>query len=548
MLFNSYAFVFVFLPLTIVGFQLVGRARSQQAMLTWIIASSVLFYGLSNPVSLAIIAPSIAVNFALARWIGTRSTQDPADRFASLLLTVGIVFNVCFLGYFKYRNFFLESVNELAGGQWPLTALFLPLGISFITFQKIAFLVDVRRRNIKAFSALDYLVFVFFFPQLIAGPIVQYQEMMPQFARIPKRLSARNLAVGLSLFSIGLFKKVVLADGVGQYTAAPFLAAEQGQHVGLVVAWLASSGYTLQLYFDFSGYSDMALGLARLLGITLPANFNSPLKSSSIIEFWSRWHITLTRFITSYIYTPLVVRMTRSRKRRGRSVLTLGNRSLGVFLALVAWPTIATMLLSGLWHGAGNTFVLWGLLQGFYLTVNRAWRFWRPKWDRGIYERVMKPLGFCITFVAIVFAMALFRAETAHGGGRLIAALLGFGGVSLPESVFPILGRLGDLLVVLGVQPDLSSASVLLGLFLWVLGLFVIAIGLPNSLEVMGRFEPALGFAAQPSMPEGSTRRLRFAFLTVDNLNVGWAIIVGVTFAAAAMGLHRASQFLYWQF
>ncbi len=547
MLFNSYAFIFLFLPVALLGYDLVGRLDSRRAGLSWLIACSVLFYGWWNPLSLALILPSIAINYMLARWMQARmaasGTPDGADDSGvSWLLIAGVVFNLCFLGYFKYKNFFLDSVNQLSGSHWPLTATVLPLGISFITFQKIAFLVDVRVGAIKRFDAFDFLIFVFFFPQLIAGPIVHYREMMPQFASVARRLQANQVAVGLCLFALGLFKKAVLADGIAPFATSIFDSAEQGQAPGLVNGWLGALAYTLQIYFDFSGYSDMAIGLARMFGIKLPANFNSPLKASSIIDFWTRWHITLTRFLTAYAYTPLVMHLTRSRMAAGKPILTRNSRSLAAFLVLVAWPSVATMALSGLWHGAGTTFIVWGLLHGVYLVINHAWRQWRPKWEQGDkarYDRLMKPLGFVLTLGGVVIAMVLFRAHTLAGAGQMLHSMLGLDGIPLPAAVLSRLGGLASAAAALGITGDMSSGAALARTVAWVLVLLLAATTLPNSLELMQRFEPALHF--KPAATGAGSRWL-------VRLSPGWAVLMGGLFLLGALSLNRISEFLYWQF
>jgi len=546
MLFNSYTFIFAFLPVALLGYALIGRTQSRVAVLSWLIAVSVAFYGLWNPISLLIILPSVAVNYLLARWMQARTAAGAeGDRQCTWILTLGIVFNLCFLGYFKYKNFFLDSANELFGTQFALVATILPLGISFITFQKIAFLVDVRVGTIRKFDAFDFLIFVFFFPQLIAGPIVHYREMVPQFNAASQRLQASEIAVGLSLFAIGLFKKAVLADGIAPYANLSFGAAEQGQSLGLIQAWLGALAYTLQIYFDFSGYSDMAIGLARMFGIKLPANFNSPLKASSIIDFWSRWHMTLTRFLTAYAYTPLVMRMTRNRMARGQAVLGRNQRSVGAFVALVAWPSMATMFLSGLWHGAGVTFIVWGLLHGGYLIINHGWRLWRPKWDKATYERWMKPLGFVLTLGAVVVAMVFFRAKSMAGALHMLQGMAGLDGVTLPTAVLARMGSLGEWLAQAGVVADLSSGAAFQSATLWVVALLLAATMLPNSLEAMKRFEPALGF--QP--PAGATRgagKTREAWAA--HLTAGWAAWVALLMLLGVLSLNRISEFLYWQF
>ena len=541
MLFNSYAFILLFLPITLLGVYVLGRGQSGQSgqlAVGWLIACSVAFYGIWNPLSLAIIAPSLVINYFLGRWMSARLARpEPDERGANALMLLGIVFNLCFLGYFKYKNFLLDSTNWAFGTDWPLSPLLLPLGISFITFQKIAFLVDIRSGAIRDFSAFDFLIFVFFFPQLIAGPIVHFREMVPQFKRLPPGLDSQHLAVGLSLFAIGLFKKAVLADGIAPTANGIFTGVEQGDPVSLVRGWMGAMAYMLQIYFDFSGYSDMAVGLARMFGIRLPANFNSPLKSSSIIEFWSRWHLTLTRFLTAYVYTPLVMHLTRSRMTSGKPVLSRTGKSVNAFAALVAFPTVVTMALSGIWHGAGLTFILWGLMHGAYLVINHAWRMWRPDWDKQRYDRLMKPLGLCITLLALVFSMVLFRAKTLDAAVAMLKAMIGLQGLSLPQALLTRLGGLAETLAQWGVQADLTSGSAFMQAWLWILALGGIALALPNSLEVLARFDPALHF-----------QRARGSTHLVAALTGRWAVCFGLLLAGGLLSLNRISEFLYWQF
>lgn len=549
MLFNSYSFIFVFLPLTVLGYAAVNRLGSRKASLGWLILTSVVFYGIWNPLNVAIIMPSIAVNYALALAIRAQLRKAPAgDKAASLLVTLGVLLNLCFLGYFKYKNFFLGTVNDVAGTHFLLTQVILPLGISFITFQKIAFLVDVRSGSIQDFDLFDFLTFVFFFPQLIAGPIVHYREMMPQFAQIDSRLQPENVAVGMTLFAFGLFKKVVLADGVAPYVKAAFVAAGNGDSVSFFPAWMTALAYTFQIYFDFSGYSDMAIGLARIFGIKLPMNFNSPLKASSIIEFWSRWHITLTRFLTAYVYTPMVMSLTRKRMAKGQPVLGRKRPTAGAFLILLAWPTVFTMFLSGFWHGAGFTFIAWGVLHGVYLMINHGWRQWRPKWDKAAYERIMKPVGFVLTFIAVVVGMVLFRAPTIRSALQMLHGMLGLDGVSVPMALLDRSAVLARVLGQLGIGGDLSSGTAFTATTLWIVALFLIAILMPNSLEMMQRFAPALYF--EPAKrPAGTEARpaWRPAMLTVA-WNARWAVLIAAFFVFGALGLSRPSEFLYWQF
>jgi D-alanyl-lipoteichoic acid acyltransferase DltB (MBOAT superfamily) len=538
MLFNSYTFILLFLPITLLGVAVLGQGQSARLVVGWLIACSVAFYGIWNPLSLAIILPSLCINYGLGRWMAARlEGAEPDERGASVLMWLGIAFNLCFLGYFKYKNFLLDTSNWAFGTNWPLSPLLLPLGISFITFQKIAFLVDIRAGTIRDFSAFDFLIFVFFFPQLVAGPIVHYREMVPQFQRHSGKLDSNHLAIGLSLFAMGLFKKAVLADGIAPHANTVFTGAEQGDAMNLVGAWMGALAYTLQIYFDFSGYSDMAVGLARMFGIRLPANFNSPLKASSIIEFWSRWHLTLTRFLTAYVYTPLVMQLTRARMAAGKPVLSRTGKSAAAFGALVAFPTVVTMALSGIWHGAGMTFILWGLVHGLYLVINHAWRMWRPAWDKRRYEQVMKPLGLCLTLLAVVAAMVLFRAKTLPAAWAMLQAMAGMDGVSLPQALLNRLGGVAEALMHWGVQADVSSGTAFVQAWAWILVLGWMALALPNSLEVLARFEPALHIqkSRQPA-------RMELA------LNGRWALAVGLLLAGGVLSLNRISEFLYWQF
>lgn len=556
MLFNSYMFLFAFLPITLLGFVIISAWESRKAVLCWLVACSIVFYGIWNPINLAIIFPSIAINYYLALAIRKQceSKPDPEGLFnlADILVLLGIIFNLAFLGYFKYKNFFLGTLNDVVGTQFALTRLILPLGISFITFQKIGFLVDVRSQAVKQFDLYDFLIFVFFFPQLIAGPIVHYREMMPQFMNVDKRPDMQNLSLGLCIFAFGIFKKVVLADGVAQYVPETFDSASGGHAISFFSAWMAAIAYTLQIYFDFSGYSDMAIGLARLFGIKLPMNFNSPLKASSIIDFWSRWHITLTRFLTAYVYTPLVMSLTRSRMQRGLPVMGRKRPTLQAFVVLLAWPTVFTMLLSGFWHGAGFTFIAWGGLHGLYLVVNHGWRQWRPKWDKGIYERVMKPVGFVITFSCVVVGMVLFRAPDIESANNVLRGMAGLDGFTIPQAIINRAGQIGQWIEFLGINGDMSSGSVFAASIAWIASLLLIALAMPNVLEIMSRYQPALYFDSGRNVAGAANNRGRVFELIRQYLtfswSVRWAIALAFLFVLGTIGLSRPSEFLYWQF
>ena len=372
MSFSSYPFVFLFLPVTVAGYWSLLRFKSRASAAGWLLLSSIIFYASGSLKSLLVILPSILLDFAIAKLFLSLAPIRVRERAA--IIGIGIAANILFLAYFKYGEVLPEPLSSVLGHGRVLTTSFLPLGISFLTFQKIAFLCDIFAGQIREVEFGQFLLFTLFFPRTVAGPIVHYKEVMPQFKDVKSEDKALNISVGFCLFSIGLFKKCVIADSVVTYVSYAFDSGAGSDPVPLLSAWTGVLAYALQLYFDFSGYSDMALGTARMLGIKLPMNFNSPLKASSIVEFWGRWHITLTRFLTWYIYIPLVRRRTHTRVAR-RKLLLRGQRSTaGAIVSLIGVPTGITMLISGVWHGVGWQFVIWGLLHGMYLTINQAWR------------------------------------------------------------------------------------------------------------------------------------------------------------------------------
>ena len=342
MLFNSYGFLFLFLPVTLIVFFALGqRQRSKKLAMAWLVVTSLFFYAWWNPAYLGIMLGSIIFNYT----VGFVLSAEDSPLAKKLVLTYGIVVNLGLLGYYKYANFFVDSLNAVFGDVIFLETILLPLAISFFTFQQIAYLIDTYRGETRELNFLHYCLFVTFFPQLIAGPIVHHKEMLPQFDRDSLySINIRRHAVGYSIFTLGLFKKVVLADGIAAYATPAFFAADSGIELTLFEAWTGALAYTLQLYFDFSGYSDMAIGLARMFGIRLPLNFNSPYKATNIVDFWRRWHMTLSRFMRDYIYIPL------GGNRQG----IIGGRNANL---------MTTMLLGGLWHGAGWNFLFWGGLH-----------------------------------------------------------------------------------------------------------------------------------------------------------------------------------------
>jgi len=380
MLFNSYLFIFIFLPVTLA---LVGAGRylyGTRGGLTCIVAASLVFYGYWRPLFLTLLIGSILVNHQIGLWIMTLS-----GKHRRAWLWTGITLNIAVLGYFKYWNFFLGSLAHVLPFDPDIHPLVLPLGISFYTFQQIAFLLDIYHKKIERSSFVEYMAFVSFFPQLIAGPIVRYNTVHRQFIS-PEWLRWNNefFATGLCLFSLGLFKKTVLADQLAVFVGPVFNAGARGDAVSAIEAWTATLAYTFQLYFDFSGYADMALGLGAMLGIRLPDNFKSPYKAHNFINFWQRWHISLSRFFRDYLYIPLGGnRCSFSRHLRNLMI---------------------TMLLCGLWHGAGWQFIFWGGMHGLFLMLNHL------RISRLPNLRMPRPLGVLATFSIIALLWTAFRS------------------------------------------------------------------------------------------------------------------------------------------
>ena len=396
MLFNSAAFIFAFLPITWGVYFWLCRMRWASAGQAWLVAASLFFYSYWNIDHLPLLLGSLLGNFLIGKELSRpQGIQLPASR--RTLLILGIAGNLALLAYYKYANFIAHNANELM--QWDLDwpKLVLPLAISFFTFQQIAYLVDSYRRQTREYDFLRYALFITFFPQLIAGPIVHHHEMMPQFARRKNWIVInRHVLMGLCLFAMGLFKKVVIAD-----TFAPWadLGFDSNRPLDFFAAWVTSLSYTFQLYFDFSGYCDMAMGVALLFNIRLPLNFNSPYKALDIQDFWRRWHITLGRFLRDYIYIPLG-----------------GNRRSEVF---TYFNLFATFLIGGLWHGASWMFVIWGAMHGLALVVHRLWQ------TCGL--RMPRPIGWITTFLFVNVAWVFFRATTLEDAFRVLKGMVNLG-------------------------------------------------------------------------------------------------------------------------
>lgn len=519
MLFNSPEFIYLFIPIVLVGF--FGFARlGHRLAASWLLAASLFFYGWWNPVYVGLLLGSIFFNYGAGVVLAHEGSKSPAARRRWPLITA-VSANLLLLGYFKYANFFLGSANALLATHWSAGEIILPLGISFFTFTQIAFLVDAWRGIAREFNFIHYGLFVTYFPHLIAGPVLHHKEMMPQFARPETyRVNWENLAVGLTIFAIGLFKKVVLADGVAVYARPVFAASGDGVALSFLEAWGGALAYTLQLYFDFSGYSDMAIGISRLFGVTLPLNFNSPYQALNIIDFWRCWHITLSRFLRDYLYIPL----GGSRKGVPRRYVNL----------------MATMLLGGLWHGAGWTYVIWGGLHGLYLVINHAWESIKPSLGLPAGRGWTRGLAWTITFFAVVIGWVFFRSASLPAALNMLAAMSGMNGIVIPGTwMTDAHWRISTLIQGIGFTIGNAGNHVPdpLG-WLWIGGVLLVATRMPNTQRIMTDFRPALDFV----VTSGQTLSIPFRVNTV------WVLATVVLLAAALTRGEAISEFLYFQF
>lgn len=466
MLFNSYVFIFLYLPITLFVYFFLNKKRLTIAASSWMLFSSLFFYSYWDLNYLPLILGSILFNYTIGSLIVEADQMKKSAFSKKAIFVFGLAGNIVLLSYFKYMDFFIGNINLMLGTEIELLKIVLPLGISFFTITQIAFLVDAYEGLVEEKKLLNYALFVTFFPHLLAGPILHHAEMMPQFDRPRNRvLNYKNLSLGLFLFVIGLSKKVIIADELSGFVKIAF---DQSQALSFADAWVASLGYTLQLYFDFSGYSDMAIGLGWMFNITLPVNFNSPYQATNIIDFWKRWHMTLTHFITTYVYTPIL---------RGIGKITFAKSLVAVFLA---------MFISGVWHGAGWTFVIWGSLHALALVINHIWKKKKlkmPAW-----------LGWAVTFLFINTTFVFFRAADLETAFRIFRGMAGMNGLPLGE-------KLEDLLTPVAIA-------------------LLIALFGRNSMEWVKKFVP----------------------------NWRYAIVTAVLTAWCLLSLSRVSEFLYFQF
>jgi len=467
MLFSSWNFMVYFLPVSVVVFYLIP-APLRTARKLWLIAASLFFYGYWKIEYVPLLLLSIAFNYAIAEGI----SRFP-DKSRMLLIT-GVSLNLLLLGYFKYTNFAVHFLSHLAQRDLGHFNIILPLAISFFTFTQISYIVDVYRDRTAHYRFLDYGLFVVLFPHLIAGPIVRHWEIIPQFIDRELKASRENFGVGITLFLFGLFKKFI-ADQVSVYADDVYDGARDHLALSSFDAWIGTVAFALQIYFDFSAYSDMAIGLARMFGVKFPSNFDSPYRATSVIVFWERWHRTLTRFLREYVYYSL------GGNRRGhfRQILNI----------------LATMLLSGLWHGAGWTYIIWGGLHGVFLVVNHQWRLWVKQMNWTLDRWFHRAAGVLVTFIAVSFAWTFFRAPNTTVAGTMLSSMLGLHGMSLPDEFFAHGGFRDKFLAPLGFH-FINTEALQIKHYENALGtiaaLLLVCWASPNTQQLLSKYDPIL--------------------------------------------------------
>ncbi|MEP1471057.1 MAG: MBOAT family O-acyltransferase [Halieaceae bacterium] len=512
MLFNSIEFLFFFLPIVLFGFIALQRLGGYRLVMLWLILSSLFFYGWWNPVYLWLLGLSVTVNYSIGRMLATHvGTRKNA------LLVIGIAFNLALLGYFKYGNFFIETISVLESVSFNFSQIILPLAISFYTFQQITYLVDTSKGLTDEHDFLEYCLFVCFFPQLIAGPIVHHREMLQQFKGLGSAQNNwRNCSIGLSILVIGLFKKVVIADSFALFSTPVFAIAESGQALNASEAVAGTFSYAMQLYFDFSGYSDMAIGLACMFGLKLPVNFYSPYRARNISDFWRMWHATLSRFLRDYVYTPLGGFLCSTRRQR-----------INLFL---------TMFVGGIWHGAGWTFFFYGIAHGVYVVIHQLWRV-----------KVSGPLGLVgnewyqrgaqlFTFLIVAFTLVLFRAESLAAAGFVYQGLLNTETWWFSSAYLATLKNTNIFAIA-----ELSGLEI--NAMLIVFGSVCLAIAacwtLPSTWQLFQTFD-----VAYDKPPTGRKAVIQLSWAP----SLPWAIFMAFLLIGCCLNLTQVSEFLYFQF
>lgn len=512
MLFNSYEFLFAFLPIVLGGFLLLQRIAHTSLLLFWLTAASLFFYAWWNPIYLLLLAGSAISNYGIAKALSNCGVDK-----RRVWLCLGITLNLALLGYFKYANFFVSSMNSVLALDFHLEKIVLPLAISFYTFQQITYLVDSSKGLTKPHSFLEYALFVSFFPQLIAGPIVHHSEMLDQFRTLTRPVAlSRNLVVGGSILIIGLAKKVLIADSFALIATPVFTMATSGTVIYSPDVWAGVLSYAFQLYFDFSGYSDMAIGLACLFGLRLPVNFYSPYRAQNISDFWRMWHASLSRFLRDYIYTPL-----------GGFLCSPNRQRFNLF---------ATMFAGGIWHGAGWTFIAYGFCHGFYVVVHQLWRI-KVSGPRGLVEnRSYQLAAQAFTFLVVALTLVLFRADSIESALYMYSQLLSLDSLQLVPDLADQIARTNIFRISSALLPDITPGALVIGLTTAAL---ISCWVLPSTHQLFKSQDVDL---ASPNVGRPAVWQFQW-----QNTHY-WAWIIGGLALLIFINLSRPSEFLYFQF
>jgi alginate O-acetyltransferase complex protein AlgI len=501
MTFTSYQFIFGFLPLAFVGFAMANRFGGAKQAINFLAVVSLVFYGIVNIKLLGVLLGSLIVNFFAGHLI-TRALNAPKK--AKLLMFGAIAANLLMLGYLKYTNFLIDVANQLTGGGIPHLNLIVPLGVSFFTFVQIGYLIDAYNGQLRKHNFGQYVVFSAFFPCVTAGPLVLQKEMMEQLDRsYINAFDFNRIMIGVTMFAMGLFKKVMLADSIAPYADKVFNGVATGGGLDMATAWIGALCYALQLYFDFSGYSDMAIGLATIFALRLPLNFDSPFKATNISDFWRRWHMTMTRFFTNYVYSGLAMNGMRraASKRMGK---------LGRFLLAAAIPSVVTFLVAGIWHNPGWTFVIYGLMHGFAIAAYLAWREFSD-------IELSPPVAWLVTMVTVVCALVMFRAPDVSTALTILGHMWGVGGTD-------------GAMIALDIPRSLSLI-IILG---------AVTLLLPNTQQILHHYWPVVD-----SKPETTAMN---AGLIAWRPSLTAAVVTAAVFTTAITSIGTASGFLYYQF
>lgn len=507
MLFNSYIYLLLFLPLCWAGFRWLRDHQRHEGSLLWLNVCSFIFYGWWNPAYLPLLAISIGINFQLGKLLAAKR-QTPAGK---PLMILGVALNLGALAFFKYTGFALVNLNAILGTQFHDPGIILPLAISFFTFNQIAYLVDAYEGAAEEYSLNHYALFVTFFPHLLAGPIVHHRELIPQFfiKNTPEH-DRTQWTIGITVISFGLFKKLIMADALADYANQVFAAAGRGIDISASEAWLGILSFNLQVYFDFSGYCDIACGSALLFGITLPQNFLSPFKAGNIIDYWKYWHITLSRFITSYVYTPL-----------------MRNTPGGTLFSKAMLITLMSMGISGLWHGANWTFIFWGLAHGALLVINHCWR--KTPFSRKVgHVKIFQLSSILLTYVMVTLTMVLFRSPDLAAAHNFYSALFDLDSFYFTHQIQqPVISDLcRQLALELSPMQKILPVIIFMHVWIWLL---------PNLQQVM---------AGRNALCKSKTSNTKLLWQE----NFFWALLAALALSTSIMSLNISSDFVYFQF